>query len=463
MQQFDVIVVGAGPGGYVAAIRASQLGFKTLCIEKNERLGGVCLNVGCIPSKALLQATETYAHLRKESRLFGLDSTPFQLNFDEMMKHKNSVVAGLTDGIRSLFKKYGVEVLRGEAKVLSPETIEVKGEETTQIQGKHILLATGSQPFSLPFLPFDEMKVLSSTGALSLSAPPESLAVIGAGIIGVELASVYSRLGTKVILVEMLEKICGSLDSAIHSSYLQILKKQGLEFHLESTVLDAEIKNNGIALNVKKGSDSFQLFAEKVLVCIGRRPCTEGLEIESLGLERSAKGEIIVDDEFRTNISSIYAIGDLIQGPMLAHRASEEGVVWAERLAGQKVQIDYISIPSIIYTHPEVATVGFTEEEAKKLGLETISGICSLKAVPRARVSNDTDGMIKVIGDKSSGRLLGMHLLAPHASELIQEGVTALTSRMTLEELGEMSHGHPTLSEGIKEACLIALGKPINV
>lgn len=461
MREFDVVVIGSGPGGYVAAIRASQLGFKTLCVEKRERLGGVCLNVGCIPSKALLQATETFSQLILNRDLLGIKENSFHFNFEEMMKQKGEVVKSLTDGVRGLFKKYGVEVIQGEARLLSPHSIEIKDKET--IQAKHILLALGSEPIGLPFLPFDEKQILSSTGALDLSAPPKSLAVIGAGVIGVELASVYARLGTKVVLIEMLDRICGDLDGKVHDAYLQILKKQGLEFHLKATVKSAEIKNNAVILKVEKEGSFSEITVDKVLIAIGRRPYFQNQGLEAIGVEIGSKGHLVVDDEFRTNISSIYAIGDLISGPMLAHRASEEAIVWAERLAGKEAYIDYIAIPSIIYTHPEVAVVGFTEEEAKKLGIEVISGICHLKAVPRARVSHETDGLIKVVGDKLTRRLLGMHIVSPHASELIQEGVTALTSRMTLEQLAEMPHGHPTLSEGIKEACLIALGKPINI
>lgn len=453
---YDLAVIGSGPGGYVAAIRAAQLGMKVVCIEQMQSLGGTCLNIGCIPSKALLETTHYYSFMKEHAPSLGIEAS-LSLDFAKMMERKNSIVKGITDGVRGLFKKNGVEAVFGKGVLTGPNSIDVNGQK---IEAAHIILATGSIPQALPFLPFDEKRIVSSTGALTLEKVPGKLVIIGAGVIGVELGSVYARLGSQVTFVEMLPQICGSLDRTIHQQFLPLLKKQGLTFHLETQVKKADVQKDKIMISAEGKEGPLQLEADVVLVAVGRRPASENLGID---IERTKSGQIIVDDHFRTSIPSIYAIGDLIQGPMLAHRASEEGTLVAELIAGHEGKIDYMTLPNIIYTHPEFASVGFTEQEAKDFGLDIMTGICSLKSNGRAKAADDNEGLVKVIGDKASGKLLGMHILASHASEMIGEGVVAIKSRMTVEELGNVFHGHPTLTEAIKEACLAALGRPINL
>lgn len=454
--QVDLAVIGSGPGGYVAAIRAAQLGMKVVCIEQMQSFGGTCLNIGCIPSKALLETTHYYSFMIEHAKSLGIEAS-LSLDFAKMMERKNSVVKGITDGVKGLFKKNKVETVIGRGVLSGPNSIEVNGQT---IQATYIILATGSVPTSLPFLPFDEKRIVSSTGALTLEKVPKKLVVIGAGVIGVELGSVYARLGSQVTFVEMLPQICGSLDQTIHQQFLPLLKKQGLTFHLETQVKKADIQEKGIVLSAESKEGALNLEADVVLVAVGRKPASENLGIE---IEKTKSGQIVVDDHFRTSVPSIYAIGDLISGPMLAHRASEEGVLVAELIAGHEGKIDYMTLPNIIYTHPEFASVGFTEQEAKDFGLDIMTGICSLKSNGRAKAADDNEGLVKVIGDKASGKLLGMHILAGHASEMIGEGVVALKSRMTVEELANTFHGHPTLTEAIKEACLVAMGRPINL
>jgi dihydrolipoamide dehydrogenase len=456
---FDLAIIGGGPGGYTAALKAAKLGLKVVCIEKRPTLGGTCLNVGCIPSKALLQTTALYAFMKNQGPALGMDTQSLQLHFDVMMQRKDAVVKGLTTGIPAMFKALGVEWVKGSARFTSPTTLSVEGERSMTIDAKQILIATGSEPISLPFLPFDEKKVLSSTGALSLPSIPKTLIVVGAGVIGVEIASVYNRLGTKVTLVEMLDHICGNIDSTIHQQYLSILTKQGLDFHLSTKVKGAEIGKNKIALAIEERGNTATCEADAVLVSIGRRPYTEGLELEKIGVQKNEKGFIQVNDQFQTAVSSIYAIGDAIDGPMLAHRAFQEGTAVAEHLAGASFAIDYMTIPNIIYTHPELASVGMTESEAKQLGLSLMTGISYMKANARARCAADTEGLVKVIGDKASGKLLGLHILAALSSEMIAEGVVAIRNRMTVRELANTCHGHPTYSEAIQEACLAALSE----
>lgn len=460
---YDLAVIGAGPGGYVAAIRAAQLGLKTVCIEKESSLGGTCLNVGCIPSKALLQSTEHYDFLQKFSGVHGIDCEGLSFKLPVMMERKSQIVKGLVDGIAALFKKNGVTHIHGAASFTSQNTIEIKNSTGTEsITADKFILATGSEPIALPFLPFDEKSIVSSTGALSLNDVPKKLVVVGAGVIGVELASVYKRLGADVTVVEMLDQICVAMDGAVSKSLLQVLKKQGITFLLGAKVVEAKLNASSASIFVEHENSKKELIADLILVAVGRRPYTKGLNLQTIGVDISAKGFVTVDAGFRTSMPNIYAIGDVIEGPMLAHRASEEGYALAEILAGHACHINYISIPNVIYTHPEAAAVGLTEEEARRYGLPLSIGICYFKGNPRARCSGDTEGFVKVIGDKSSGRLVGMHMIGSHVSEMIGEGVIALDKGATLQDIADASHAHPTLSEAIKEACLNALSRAVH-
>lgn len=459
MESYDIVVIGSGPGGYVAAIRAAQLGFKTACIEKEQTLGGTCLNVGCIPSKALLYSSEEYQFIQKHAKDHGIEVSDVKVDFSQMMKRKTGVVSSLVHGVAGLFKKNQIEWVKGTAKLLSGNEIQVGKEK---IHAKNIILATGSQSISLPFLPFDEKIVISSTGALSLPEIPKKLIVIGAGVIGVELASVYSRLGTEVVIVEMLDRICPAMDTSMSKGLLQILKKQGLQFYLSAKVIGGEIKKKGVSLQVVHEEKNLNLEADHVLVAVGRRPYSEGLGLQEAGIRISNKGFVEVNQNFQTSLPSVYAIGDLIEGVMLAHRASEEGVAVVEQLAGLRPHVNYLAIPNVIYTDPEVASVGLTEQETKEAGLKPLVGSCLFRANSRARCMDHTDGVVKIIGDAHSGRLVGMHILGPQASEMIGEGMIAIEKKATVADIAYAPHAHPTLSESIKEAALNALGYAIH-
>ena len=462
-KQYDVAVIGSGPGGYVAAIRCAQLGFKTVCIERENTLGGTCLNVGCIPSKALLQSTEYYEWLKKDAKEQGIEAKEVSFNFVQMMQRKGKVVEQSVKGVAGLFQKNQITWVQGTAHLQSQHMIEVDdGKEKHVIEAENIILATGSEPIPLPFLPFDEKRVISSTGALALNEVPKKMLVIGAGVIGVELASVYNRLGTQVVIVEMLDRITPAMDQAISKLLLQVLKKQGLEFHLSSKVTKAQVSADSVALTFVEDGKEVNMTADVVLVAVGRRPYTKSLGLAEIGIEMTPKGFVSVDGNFRTNISTIYAIGDIVDGPMLAHRASEEGMAVAEILAGQSPHVNYLAIPNVIYTHPEVAALGLTEAEAREMGLDVKVGTCLFRANPRARCSGYTEGLVKIIGEANTGRLLGMHIMGPHASEMIGEGVLAMVKGATLEEIANASHAHPTLTEAIKEAALNSLGRAIH-
>jgi dihydrolipoamide dehydrogenase len=435
---YDVVVIGAGPGGYVAAIRAAQLGLKTVCIEKRKTLGGTCLNVGCIPSKALLHDSE-------------LSKDLFQ-----MMQRKEKVVSGFTSGIESLFKKNKVDWIKGSACLKSANSIDVDGKI---IESKYIILATGSEPVSLPFLPFNETTILSSTGALSLQKVPQKLLVIGAGVIGVELGSVYRRLGSEVVFIEFLDRICPAFDSAISKGLQKALTNQGMTFHLSHKV----VKADGTTLTVEGPSGQSQISAETILVAVGRRPFSEKLGLEELKIEKDAKGYVKVDGAFRTSKPNIFAIGDLVDGPMLAHKASEEGIAVAELIAGHTPSINYMAIPSVVYTHPEAASVGLTEEEIKSRNLSYKSSQFPFKANSRARCINDDEGFVKILAETNSRRILGVHILGPNASELIAEAAFAIQMKATADQLADTCHAHPTLSESLKEAALGLFKAPIHI
>lgn len=454
--KYDLIVIGSGPGGYVAAIRAAQLGLKTACIEKNSTLGGTCLNVGCIPSKALLSSSEFYAKVKKEGSAHGLLTPELSFDYVQMKNRKDKIVAGFTKGIEGLFKKNKIDWIQGSGKLKGPNLVEV-GNQTLEAQS--IILATGSEPTSLPFLPFDEKTILSSTGALALSSVPKKMIVVGAGVIGVELGSVFNRLGTEVVFVEFLDRICPAFDISLSKGLQKSLSAQGMTFHLSHKVIRYEKGN----LIVQGPTEELAFSADVILVAVGRRPYAENLGLETVGIQRDSKGFIPIDGAFRTSQPNIFAIGDLVEGPMLAHKASEEGVAVAELIAGHRPTLDYLSIPNVIYTHPEVASVGFSEEELKTRKLGYKSGQFPFKANSRARCTGDDEGFVKILADEKSHRLLGVHILGPNASELIAEPSFAIARRATAEELADTCHAHPTLSEAIKEAAMAVFKSPIHI
>jgi dihydrolipoamide dehydrogenase len=453
---YDVIVIGSGPGGYVAAIQAAKLGLKTVCIEKNPTLGGTCLNVGCIPSKALLSSSEFFAKVAKDGALHGVIVENLQPDLLQMMKRKEKIVSSFTTGIEGLFKKNKVDWIRGEATLKDAHTVMVGNEE---IRGTSMILATGSQPISLPFLPFDEKKILSSTGALSLNAVPKKMLVIGAGVIGVEIGSVYSRLGSEVTFIEFFDRICPSFDVSLSKGLQKSLTQSGMTFHLSHKVLRME--NGEIVAEGPNGEVKFS--ADVILVAVGRKPYSENLGLEALGIEKDAKGFVKIDGAFRTTVSNIFAIGDLVEGPMLAHKASEEGIAVAELIAGKRPSLDYLSIPNVIYTHPEVASVGFTEEELKSRGIPYKMGQFPFKANSRARCTGDDEGFVKILAEEKTRKLLGIHIFGPNASELIAEGALALAKRLVVDDLADTCHAHPTLAEAMKEAAFAVFKSAIHL
>jgi len=453
---FDAVVIGSGPGGYVAAIKLAQLGKKTACIEK-DALGGTCLNVGCIPSKSLLQSSELYHKLTHSVEGHGITAKSVSLDYKKMQERKEGVVKTFNGGIAGLFKKNKVTHIQGTASFKDPHTLVVDGKEIT---AENIIIATGSTPVSLPFLPIDEKGIVSSTGALSFPEIPKNLIVIGAGIIGVELGSVYARIGSNVTVIEYLDKITPTLDGSLSKTLLQSLTKQGLHFELSSKVVGCTKKDGSFEIQVEGGKT---FTGDKVLVSIGRRPYTDALQIDKAGIALDEKGRIPINGRFQTSQQHIYAIGDVVDGPMLAHKASEEGIAVAELIAGHTASIEYITIPSVVYTEPEVASVGFTEEELKQRNIAYKSAQFPFKANSRAKCVGEEEGFVKLLCHKDSGHLLGGHIIGAHAGELIQEVAVALQSRMTASELAATSHAHPTLSEATKEAALALVSKPIHI
>ncbi|WP_420413919.1 dihydrolipoyl dehydrogenase [Roseibium sp.] len=463
MSNFDLVVIGGGPGGYVAAIRAAQLGLKVACVEGRGSLGGTCLNVGCIPSKALLTSSAKFAEL-KHLAVHGISTGEASLDIAAMMGRKDKIVGDLTKGISFLFKKNGVESIEGWASIPTPGQVLVKnGAGATVLTAKNILIATGSEPTPLPGIDFDETNILSSTGALTLSEVPDHLVVIGAGVIGLELGQVWSRLGAKVTVVEYLDRILPGLDSDIAKLAQRALTKRGLKFQLGRKLTGIEQTPTGLVLNLERiGKDTTEVLeADKVLIAVGRRPVTRGLGAEALGIERNDRGFISVDDRFMTSVPGIYAIGDCVPGPMLAHKAEEDGVACVEMLAGQPSHIDYNAVPAVVYTDPEVASVGATEDDLKTAGTEYISGKFSFMANSRARSSGETDGAVKILATPE-GKLLGAHICGAHGGDLIAELVLALTKGASVEDISRTCHAHPALGEAVKEACLDVLGRAIH-
>jgi dihydrolipoamide dehydrogenase len=466
---YDLIVIGGGPGGYSAAIRAAQLKLSVACIEKRDKraLGGTCLNVGCIPSKALLDSSELYETTLHKLERHGIRVGSVALDLPALLARKDKVVAELVGGVAGLFKKYKVTSIFGAGKLMSGNRVEVTAADGAKrvIEAKHILLATGSESVELPFLKFDGTHIVSSTEALNFNTVPKHLIVVGGGYIGLELGSVWKRLGARVTVVEFLPRLLPQNDAEISSAVLQLLTKQGIEFHLGTKVTGATKKGNDITVKAQ-GPDGKEItFAgDKVLVAVGRRPYTEGLGLEGAGVKLDAKsGRVEVDDDYRTSAANVYAIGDLIEGPMLAHKASEEGVVFAERLSGMKPHVNYDAIPSVIYIWPEVAAVGKTEEELKEKGIEYRAGKFRFAASARAKSLGETDGWVKVLADAKTDRVLGVHILGPRASELIAECVTIMEYHGSAEDIARCTHSHPTLSEAVGEAARAAwTGMPIN-
>jgi dihydrolipoamide dehydrogenase len=466
---YDVAVVGGGPGGYVAAIKASQLGLKTVCIESRGSLGGTCLNVGCIPSKALLHSTHMYHHAKKDFKKHGImidgDVT---MDVGKMQANKKKSVSALTGGIEFLFKKYGVDYVKGFGKLGGPNSIDVDMNDGTssKVEAKHIILAVGSEVSPLPPVPVDNdgQKIVDSTGALEISKIPETMAVIGGGVIGLEMGSVWARLGTKVTVVEFLDTITPSMDKETSTNFMKILKKQGIKFMLGTKVTKSEVTDSGVKLTVEpsKGGDAVEMDSEIVLVSTGRRPFTSNIGLEELKIETDKLGRIVVNDHFQTAVPSIYAIGDAIDGPMLAHKAEEEGIACVENIAGFAGHVNYDVIPGVIYTYPEVATVGLTEEQLKETGVTYNKGVFPFSANSRARATGDYEGMVKILADKETDKILGMHIIGSNAGEMISEGVLAMEYNASSEDIARTCHAHPTLSEALKEACMATYDKPIH-
>jgi len=465
--QFDLVVIGAGPGGYVAAIRAAQLGMKVACVEKSRTLGGTCLNVGCIPSKAMLDSSELFHLARERFSKHGIKLDGLELDLATMLARKDDVVKGLTDGVRALFRKNRVETIFGTGRVSSATSVSVALNEGGKVDllAGHILLATGSEPAALPFLPFDGRTVVDSTGALSFDKVPDHLVVVGAGYIGLELGSVWKRLGAKVTVLEFLPRIVPSADQEMGDLLKKSLVKQGLEFQLETKVTGASIKGDRANVHAEKKDGTKASFeCARVLVAVGRRPFTQGLGLFEAGVSVDARtGKVPVDGRYRTNVPSISAIGDLIEGPMLAHKAEDEGVAFAEILAGKAGHVDYDTVPGVIYTWPELASVGLDEEQARLRGLNYRVGKFPFLANGRARAMDETEGLVKILADVATDRVLGVHILGPRASEMIAEAVMVMQFAGSAEDIARTCHAHPTLSEATREAALAVDGRAIHI
>jgi dihydrolipoamide dehydrogenase len=464
--QFDLIVIGAGPGGYVAAIRAAQLGMKTACIDKRGTWGGTCLNVGCIPSKALLNSSEKYEEAQAHLAEHGVKVAKVELDLKTMLARKDKVVADLTKGIDFLFKKNKVTGIVGTARIVKPGTVEVdeKGKKKTYT-AKNILIATGSEVAPLPGVDIDEKRIVSSTGALSLSSVPKHLVVIGGGYIGLEMGSAWRRLGAKVTVVEFLDKIVPAMDGEVGKALHKTLAKQGMEFRLGTKVTAAKSTKTQVTLTVEpaKGGKAEEIKCDVVLVSIGRRPFTDGLGLKEAGVAMDSRGVIQVDAHYKTNVEGIYAIGDAIPGPMLAHKAEDEGIACVERIAGQASHVNYDAIPAVVYTWPEAASVGKTEEQLKADGIEYRKGSFPFLANSRARANGDTEGFVKILADAATDEVLGVHIIGPDAGTMIAELALAMEFGASSEDIARTCHAHPTLNEAVKEAALGVEGSPIHI
>lgn len=457
--KYDVTVIGSGPGGYVAAIRCAQLGMKTAIIEKYNTLGGTCLNVGCIPSKALLDSSEHYHNAAHTFNTHGIELDNLKVNLDQMIERKRGVVTDNVNGIAFLMKKNKIDVHTGVGSFIDKNNIKVTDKEgkETKLETDKVIIATGSKPASLPFIKIDKKRIITSTEALELKEVPKHMIVIGGGVIGMELGSVYARLGAEVSVVEFMDELIPSMDSTMGKELKKSLKKLGFNYYLGHKV--TEVKGTAKTVTVKaenKKGETVEIKGDYCLVSIGRKPYTEGLGLENVGIKTDDRGRIEVDSHLKTSADNIYAIGDVIKGAMLAHKAEEEGVFVAETIMGQKPHINYNLIPGVVYTWPEVASVGFTEEQLKEKGVAYKTGSFPFKASGRARASMDTDGLVKVLADKNTDEILGVHMIGPRTADMIAEAVVAMEYRASAEDIARMSHAHPTYTEAFKEACLAA-------
>lgn len=461
MEKFDVTVIGSGPGGYVAAIRCAQLGFKTAIIERYNTLGGTCLNVGCIPSKALLDSSEHFHNATHNFKEHGIDIKDVKPNLTQMIKRKEGVVKQTCDGISFLMKKNKITVFTGHGSFVNKNTIEIAGaDKKTQIESTKVIIATGSRPSSLPGVGIDKKRIITSTEALKLEEIPKHMIIIGGGVIGLELGSVYARLGSKISVVEYTDSLISTMDKGLGKELQKVLKKLGFEYYFKHKVTG--VSNKGKEVIVSADNDKGEKVTFKgdyCLVAVGRRPYTDNLGLDKAGVKVDNRGRIETDDHLQTNVPGIYAIGDVVKGAMLAHKAEEEGVFVAEQIAGQKPHINYNLIPGVVYTWPEVASVGYTEEQLKEKGVKYKTGNFPFKASGRARASMDTDGFVKVLADETTDEVLGVHMIGPRAADMIAEAVVAMEFRASAEDIGRICHAHPTFTESIKEAALDATGK----
>ncbi len=461
-ESYDVIIIGSGPGGYVCAIRAAQLGLRTACVERRATLGGTCLNIGCIPSKALLQSSENFEEAGHAFADHGVVIESVKLDLARMMARKDEVVSANVKGVEFLFKKNKVDWLKGSGHIAGPGLVDVDG---TQYAAKHIVIATGSESVALPSVELDESAIISSTGALELDHVPGQLVVIGGGYIGLELGSVWKRLGAEVTVIEYLDRLVPGMDAEVAKTFERVLGKQGIKFRLSTKVTGAIRGNDGVTLTVEpaKGGEAEQIKADVVLVAIGRRAYTEHLGLEEMGVALDDRGRVQVDAHYATNVAGIYAIGDVIAGPMLAHKAEEEGVALAERMAGQAGHVNYDVIPGVVYTWPEVASIGKTEDELKEQGISYKVGKFPFTANGRARAMGSTDGFVKLLADKETDRLLGAHIIGPDAGTLIAELATAMEFGASSEDVARTCHAHPSLSEAVKEAAMAVDGRALHI
>ena len=462
---FDVIVIGGGPGGYVCAIRAAQLGLKTACVESRGTLGGACLNVGCIPSKSLLNLSENFYKAKNDFNQQGIELSELKLNIDKMMSNKNKSIQILTKGVEFLFKKNKVTYLKGKGVLFSKNDVVVyNNNKKENYKAKNIVIATGSEVASLPGITIDEKNIISSTGALSLNKVPKKLIVIGGGYIGLEMGSVWSRLGAEVTVIEYLDCITPGMDREISQEFQKILNKQGIKFKLNSKVSSVKNQTNSVVVKFtdNKTSKNETIEADKVLVSVGRKPYTEGLNISKIGIKKDEKGRIKVNEKLQTSVNNIYAIGDVIKGPMLAHKAEDEGIAVAEILAGQAGHVNYDIIPGVVYTSPEVATVGKTEEQLKSEKKTYKVGKFPFLANSRAKVNNETEGFVKILADSNTDKVLGVHIIGPHCGDMIAEMALAMEFGASAEDIARTCHAHPTHTEAIKEAALAVDKRPIH-